>query len=107
MTQSLGQGSPAPAAAVPGDVTGSNLPASVSARVKWLRKAHLPLTGHLSPGHLQLRAPLQKEHDVLLRVGSTQGQTPELTPKQVKTCWVKQVLGISYFLFAKVCKPTS
>lgn len=72
-----------------------------------LRKAHLPLAGHLSPGHLQLRAPLQKEHDVLLRVGSTQGQIPELTPKQVKTCWVKQVLGISYFLFANVCKPTS
>lgn len=38
MTESLGQGSPAPATAVLGDWTGNNLPASVSARVKWPRK---------------------------------------------------------------------
>lgn len=72
-----------------------------------LRKAHLPLSGHLSPGHSHPRAPLQKEHDVLMRVGSLQGQTPELIPRQADTCWVKQILGVSYFLFAKVCQSTS
>ena len=67
--------------------------------------AHLPLAGPLSPGHLHPRAPLflQKESDVLMRVGSIHGQTPELTTKQVKTCWAKEILSVSYFLVANVC----